>query len=256
MDDARRIEALQQCNDDVVECLRDLESLAGEEKPSEHWLKGLNWLRSSYSRLHKSEWSCNEHVAANTAPIEIRWIIDASAHRVVHHLAGHVVRVAYNAICRMPHEVPTHEYPELWDIASEQDVWNGKLIDAVAVVNKCLSLEDVYRLQSLCDQEHARAVDRLNANEHRTPSHADKQTSTAAGSAGDGLEWSKPVAYADLRKALTLSQNTLKTRLVEGHDPVEGKIRYRTPTPKARKIQVVVSDLPTDLQPRFRRSSK
>lgn len=81
-------------------------------------------------------------------------------------------------------------------------------------------------------------------------------TAIAAGSAGDGLEWSKPIGYKDLRKALAISQNTLKSRLVDGRDPVEGKIRYIAPMPTARKIQVVVSDLPADLQTRFRRSSK
>jgi hypothetical protein len=70
------------------------------------------------------------------------------------------------------------------------------------------------------------------------------------------LEWSKLVGYKDLRTALgTRSQNTLKKRLVESTEPVAGKIRYQA-VPKAHLIQVVVSDLPADLQTRFRRAGK
>jgi hypothetical protein len=77
------------------------------------------------------------------------------------------------------------------------------------------------------------------------------------GNGGDSnLEWSKPVSYKSLRDALTISQNTLKARLVKSKKPVEGKIRYTAPTKTAKKIQVVVIDLPSDLQARFRRSSK
>jgi hypothetical protein len=69
------------------------------------------------------------------------------------------------------------------------------------------------------------------------------------------LEWSKPVAYRDLRTALNISQNTLKSRLVNGAEPVVGMIRYKGPK-NAKKIQVVVPDLPADLQARFRRTGR
>ena len=72
---------------------------------------------------------------------------------------------------------------------------------------------------------------------------------------GGNVEWSKLVPYKDLREALVLSQNALKSRLVDSTSPVKGKIRYQAP-PGARKIQVSVADLPKDLQVRFRKTSK
>ncbi len=69
------------------------------------------------------------------------------------------------------------------------------------------------------------------------------------------VEWSTPVGKIKLRSMLTISRNTLNSRLIEGSIPVTGKIRYQAPK-GARKIQVAVDDLPTDLQNRFRRSAK
>ena len=77
----------------------------------------------------------------------------------------------------------------------------------------------------------------------------------AVGDQDDTIEWSKPVGYTDLRKALGVAHNTLKKRLVESIKPVVGKYRYKAP-PNARLIQVVVSDLPADVQSRFRRTGK
>ena len=69
------------------------------------------------------------------------------------------------------------------------------------------------------------------------------------------LDWSNPVGYKVLRTVLgKISQNTLKARLVVSTEPVVGKIRYKAP-PKARLIQVVVSDLPADAQTRFQQAS-
>jgi hypothetical protein len=71
----------------------------------------------------------------------------------------------------------------------------------------------------------------------------------------DKLEWSPLISYKALRTDLLISQNTLKARLVEGDKPVVGQIRYKAP-PNARKIQIVVSDLPADSQTKFRRTDK
>jgi hypothetical protein len=50
-----------------------------------------------------------------------------------------------------------------------------------------------------------------------------------------------------------ISHNTLKARLVDSVDPVVGMIRYKG-LKNAKKIQIVVSDLPADLQGMFRRA--
>jgi hypothetical protein len=67
------------------------------------------------------------------------------------------------------------------------------------------------------------------------------------------LEWSKPVAYKALRTALHISHNALKARLVDSAEPVVGMIRYKGPK-NAKKIQIVVPDLPVALQGMFRRT--
>ena len=70
------------------------------------------------------------------------------------------------------------------------------------------------------------------------------------------LEWSKLVGYKDPGPSLgKISHNTLKRRLTDSAEPVAGKIRYKA-VPKARLIQVVVSDLPVDVQARFRQIGK
>jgi len=69
------------------------------------------------------------------------------------------------------------------------------------------------------------------------------------------LEWSDLISYKELRTVLKISHNTLKSRLVEGEEPADNKIRFKS-AKNARKIQVVVSDLSTNLQARFRRSGK
>jgi len=68
----------------------------------------------------------------------------------------------------------------------------------------------------------------------------------------DTLEWSTILGQKEIRGILQVCQNTLKKRLIEGVQPVQGKIRFRRPTPTARKIQVVVGDLPGKVQSRFR----
>ena len=70
----------------------------------------------------------------------------------------------------------------------------------------------------------------------------------------DRPEWSKLIGKKELQRLLApISRNTLNSRLIEGDIFAKGKIRYQA-AKGARKIQVAVNDLPTDLQGRFRKS--
>ncbi len=72
----------------------------------------------------------------------------------------------------------------------------------------------------------------------------------------DRPEWSKLIGKKELQRLLApISRNTLNSRLIEGDIFAKGKIRYQA-AKGARKIQVAVNDLPTDLQGRFRKSAK
>ncbi len=64
--------------------------------------------------------------------------------------------------------------------------------------------------------------------------------------------WSKPIPMKDLRYALGISQNTLKTRLTDSQTPIPGMIRYRG-KPNARKIECIITDLPTATHDKLRR---
>ena len=127
----------------------------------------------------------------------------------------------------------------LWDMKCQIDIQSGKTrsgrrvrqAELEAKMMRCVGVLD--RLQLLGTAEPAAIEDQ----------------------GGDGIEWSKPVGYTDLRKALGVSHNTLKARLVDSAEPVVGRVRYKAP-PRARKIQVVVTDLPADLQAKFRRRGK
>jgi hypothetical protein len=113
----------------------------------------------------------------------------------------------------------------------------------------------------------ARYLDRVRADLCKLPESLPEQireakallvrerTLSAKGRGSDpaNLEWSKPVAYKALRTAMHISHNTLKARLVDSVDPVVGMIRYKG-LKNAKKIQIVVSDLPADLQGMFRRA--
>jgi hypothetical protein len=69
------------------------------------------------------------------------------------------------------------------------------------------------------------------------------------------IEWSKPLFYKVIAADVgPVSHNTLRRMLVEGTVPVPGKIRYRGSTPKARKIQVAIADLPAKTQAKYRRN--
>ena len=77
----------------------------------------------------------------------------------------------------------------------------------------------------------------------------------ASGTQETTIRWSRYTTRKELRTQLRLSQNAMKERLVLGEAQVEGKIRYRASSPKARKIQVAVDDLQADKQATFCRST-
>jgi len=95
-------------------------------------------------------------------------------------------------------------------------------------------------------------VDRQRRERQRELDAATEATARAAAVPDDSIEWSRLVGYKDVREALRISHNTLKDRLIEGSKPVAGRIRHKKAKPTSRKIQVVIADLPADVQARFR----
>ncbi len=66
------------------------------------------------------------------------------------------------------------------------------------------------------------------------------------------VQWTKPMNMKELRKALGVSHNTLKKRLVRGQTPEQGKYRCIGEGPHPRIIQVAIDDLPAKLQAKYR----
>jgi hypothetical protein len=64
--------------------------------------------------------------------------------------------------------------------------------------------------------------------------------------------WSRPIPKKELREALGISENTLKSRLTTSTAPMGGRIRYRGKN-NARKIECVVADLPEAIHEKLRR---
>ncbi len=85
------------------------------------------------------------------------------------------------------------------------------------------------------------------------------RSQAAAGEPPDGhshtpdekIEWSKPTGKKDLLRDLDISRKALAARLVEGIEPVKGKIRYRAPTARAHMIEVAIGDLPAPLKAKY-----
>lgn len=67
------------------------------------------------------------------------------------------------------------------------------------------------------------------------------------------IEWSRLVKQLDLRNKLDISQDTLRDRLIDSTEPIEGKYRCRRSRPTDRKIMVAIADLPEHLHPWLRK---
>lgn len=67
-------------------------------------------------------------------------------------------------------------------------------------------------------------------------------------------EWSRPVAQKDLRHKLNISQDTLRSRLLDGSVPASGKYRCRREKLTSRKIEVAIDDMPESLHDWLRKT--